>query len=107
MGTRPKRSDGSINYYDGNRTPSPAYTETKASILRRRKNHQPNQNEGEDLEEALNSLQHYASLQDLHRLQYHNEGVPFSKHHSTTSLANQPTTTAAAAATAAATASSK
>ena len=24
-----KRSDGSINYYDGNRTPSPAYTETK------------------------------------------------------------------------------
>ena len=26
-----KRSDGSINYYDGNRTPSPAYTETKGN----------------------------------------------------------------------------
>ena len=28
-----KRSDGSINYYDGNRTPSPAYTETKGRFL--------------------------------------------------------------------------
>ncbi len=73
-----KRSDGSIqygNYYDGNRTPSPAYNETKASILRRRKNHKPNENEEEDLEEALRpSLQAYASLQDLSRLQHHGQG---------------------------------
>merc|ERR1739844_111222 len=80
-----KRSDGSINYYDGNRTPSPAYTETKASILRRRKNQKPNENEEEDLQEALRSsndnnrttLRNYASLQDLSGLQqlsHHNEG---------------------------------
>ena len=80
-----KRSDGSINYYDGKRTPSPAgYIETKASILRRRKNAQPNENEEEDLEEVLRPQ--YASLQDLSRLQHHSEGVPFSKHSSTLSL---------------------
>lgn len=88
-----KRSDGNINYYDGNRTPpTPAYNETKASILRRRKNHKPNENEEEDLEEVLRpSLQQYASLQDLARLQmqHQNQGLPFSKHQSTTSL-NQP-----------------
>ena len=83
-----KRSDGSINYYDGNRTPSPAYTETKASILRRRKNHKPNENEEEDLEEVLRPQ--YSSLQDLSRLQHHNEGVPFSKHQSTNSLHKRP-----------------
>lgn len=85
-----KRSDGNINYYDGNRTPpTPAYNETKASILRRRKNHKPNENEEEDLEEVLRpSLQQYASLQDLARLQmqHQNQGLPFSKHQSTTSL---------------------
>ena len=90
-----KRSDGSINYYDGKRTPSPAgYIETKASILRRRKNAQPNENEEEDLEEVLRPQ--YASLQDLSRLQHHNEGVPFSKHSSTLSLHHQNKKTAAA-----------
>jgi len=79
-----KRSDGNINYYDGNRTPpSPAYNETKASILRRRKNHQPNENEEEDLEEVLRPAKPaaptYASLQDLSRL-HQDHGVPFSKH---------------------------
>ena len=81
-------SDGNINYYDGKRTPSPTlYTETKASILRRRKNAQPNENEEEDLEEVLRPQ--YASLQDLSRLQHHSEGVPFSKHSSTLSLHHQ------------------
>ena len=38
---RKRRSDGVLSYYDDNRTPSPTYTETKASILRRRKNVKP------------------------------------------------------------------
>ena len=38
---RKRRSDGILSYYDDNRTPSPTYTETKASILRRRKNVKP------------------------------------------------------------------
>ena len=64
--------------------------------MRRRKNQKPNENEEEDLQEALResnrttslTLRNYASLQDLSGLQqiHHNEGVPFSKHSSTTSL---------------------
>ena len=67
--------------------------------MRRRKNQKPNENEEEDLQEALResnrttslTLRNYASLQDLSGLQqiHHNEGVPFSKHSSTTSLTNQ------------------
>ena len=100
--SRPRKRNYYV--YDGNRTPSPAYTETKASILRRRKNHKPNENEEEDLEEVLRGQSiplplsqpqqpRYASLQDLSRglaiLPHHSEGVPFSKHHSTSSLNNQ------------------
>ena len=53
--------------------------------MRRRKNQKPNENEEEDLQEALResnrttslTLRNYASLQDLSGLQqiHHNEGV--------------------------------
>jgi hypothetical protein len=91
-----KRSDGSVNYYDGNRTPSPVtYVDTKASILRRRKNYKPNDHENEDLGEVLRpslptlqaQAKHYSSLQDLSQVHIHqNDGLPFSKHNSTNSI---------------------
>ena len=71
--------------------------------MRRRKNQKPNENEEEDLQEALReaeavrtqsmNFRNYASLQDLsaaglQQLTHHNEGVPFSKHTSTNSLNN-------------------
>ena len=82
------------------------FSPLSASILRRRKNQKPNENEEEDLQEALReaeavrtqsmNFRNYASLQDLsaaglQQLTHHNEGVPFSKHTSTNSLNNTST----------------